>query len=331
MCSCSGSCNCNSTTIPKGPIGLTGPTGAASTVPGPPGPPGEPGLDGIDGISTFTTLTAGFVQPAPNFTVEIFVLNNSWMAIDQIIFIGPSASTDSGGFYRVVDTPVPTSVEVMRMDWIIPDVAFEATGQAVGAVGTIVTPSGTIGPDGFPGSFIQEAFWGIASGDGGSDDYKYGILVPGNTLLNNYDVLECKTIVRIESDVSSLNRITNIRVSTTNDNSGVNAVEFVLRNTVNLPDKPVTYAHLTYKIQRVSASTFRSSGECFIGDEINTSTVLLTERSNYNYICTSTSAIALDGSSNWTNNQYIVVVANDETIPNVSVTHHEVKVTRVKI
>jgi hypothetical protein len=314
-------------------MGPTGPTGAASTIPGPQGPAGQNGLAGSNGINTFTTLTTGFVQPGPNFTVEIFVVNNSWMAVDQIIFIGPSASTDSGGFYRVVDTPTLTSVEVMRMDWIIPDVAFEITGQTVGAVGTIVTPSGTIGPDGFPGSFIQESFWGIESGTGGSNDYKYGILVPGNTLLNNYDVLECKTIICIESDVSSLIRITNIKVSTTNDNSGVNAIEFVLRNTVNLPGKPVTYAHINYKIQRISATTFRSSGECFIGDE-EISAVLLTQTSSNNYICTSTSAIALDGSSNWTNNQYIVVVANDEDAPagpSISVRHHEVKVTRVKI
>jgi len=156
MCSCSGSCNCNSTTIPRGPIGPTGATGAASTIPGPQGPPGSDGLPGSNGISTFTTLTASFVQPGPNLTREIFVVNNSWMSIDQIIFIGPSASTDSGGFYRVVDTPVPTSVEVMRMDWIIPDVAFEETGQAVGAVGTIVTPSGTIGPEGIVRKILDE-------------------------------------------------------------------------------------------------------------------------------------------------------------------------------
>ena len=31
MCSCSGNCNCNSTTIPRGPQGPTGATGAAGT------------------------------------------------------------------------------------------------------------------------------------------------------------------------------------------------------------------------------------------------------------------------------------------------------------
>ena len=141
MCSCSGSCNCNSTTIPRGPQGAPGPKGDKGDT----GNTGSVGPVGDNGLNAFTTLTASFTQPAPNFTVEIFVEDNSWVAIDEIIFIGPSASTDSGGFYRVVDTPVSTSIEVMRMDWVIPGVSFEATSQTVGAVGTLVTPSGTIG------------------------------------------------------------------------------------------------------------------------------------------------------------------------------------------
>jgi hypothetical protein len=141
MCSCSGSCNCNSTTIPRGPQGAPGPKGDKGDT----GTTGGVGAKGDNGLNAFTTLTASFIQPAPNFTVTINVVNSSWVAIDEIIFIGPGASTDAGGFYKVVDAPVSTVIDVMRMDWVIPGVNFEATSQSVGDVNTIVTPSGTIG------------------------------------------------------------------------------------------------------------------------------------------------------------------------------------------
>lgn len=46
MCSCSGNCNCNSTTIPRGPQGPVGPIGPQ----GPAGPQGLQGSQGIQGI-----------------------------------------------------------------------------------------------------------------------------------------------------------------------------------------------------------------------------------------------------------------------------------------
>jgi hypothetical protein len=53
MCSCSGSCNCNSTTIPRGPAGPQGPTG-------PQGPVGNNGNNGIT-----PTITVGDVTTVP--------------------------------------------------------------------------------------------------------------------------------------------------------------------------------------------------------------------------------------------------------------------------
>jgi hypothetical protein len=173
MCSCSGSCNCNSTTIPRGPQGVPGPSGNAATITVgnvaalPAGstptitnggsssaavfnfgiPAGTTGGAGSNGVNAFTTLTALFVQPAPNSTVTIAVANSSWAAVDQIIYIGDSiAFPDPGGFYKVVSIPLSTSMVIMRMDWTIPGVTFRATTTAVGGAGTIVTPSGTIGP-----------------------------------------------------------------------------------------------------------------------------------------------------------------------------------------
>jgi hypothetical protein len=162
MCSCSGSCNCNSTTIPRGPQGVPGTNGTNGTNGlqgpiGPQGPIGATGATGSNGLNAFTTLTGLFVQPLPNSTEQINVVNTSWAAVDQIIFIGDSPSfTDPGGFYKVTSVLTLTSMVVMRMDWTIPGVTFRATGTAVGGAGTIVTPSGTIGPEGLIRKVLDE-------------------------------------------------------------------------------------------------------------------------------------------------------------------------------
>jgi hypothetical protein len=155
MCSCSGSCNCNSTTIPRGPQGVPGSQGAKGET-GNPGVAGGIGLTGNDGKNAFTTLTGLFIQPEVNFTVEIAVVNTSWVAVNQIIYIGTYASFGPGGFYKVTSVLTPTSMIIMRMDWTIPGVTFRATSTAVGGAGTIVTPSGTIGPTGDSGVGITE-------------------------------------------------------------------------------------------------------------------------------------------------------------------------------
>jgi hypothetical protein len=151
MCSCSGSCNCNSTTIPRGPQGLQGipgPTGPASNVPGPVGSVGPAG------ISAFTTLTSDFIQPVIGDNNTINVLNTQWMAVNEIIYIGPAPSglpTNAGGFYRIFAIPNSLQVTVVNLGWVIPGVTFISPGSIVGAVGTIVTPSGTIGATGEQG------------------------------------------------------------------------------------------------------------------------------------------------------------------------------------
>jgi hypothetical protein len=71
MCSCSGNCNCNSTTIPRGP---QGPTGSI-------GPQGLPGADGQDG------------QDGTPATVELGTVNTGAAGSDVIITnTGPNPS-----------------------------------------------------------------------------------------------------------------------------------------------------------------------------------------------------------------------------------------------
>ena len=156
MCSCSGSCNCNSTTIPRGPQGAPGLQGAKGET-GNPGTPGGTGATGNDGKNAYTTQVNFFIQPAPNDPVTITVVNSSWAAVDQIIFVGNSSVyPQSGGFYKVVSTPLLTEINVIRMDWTIPGVTFRPTGQFVGGTGTLITSSGTIGPIGDSGVGITE-------------------------------------------------------------------------------------------------------------------------------------------------------------------------------
>ena len=188
MCSCSGSCNCNSTTIPRGPQGTPGtngtsatvtvgsvtplPAGAAPTVTNsgtnpsaavfnfgiPAGATGGTGSQGNNGINAFTTLTDDFVQPAINDDVIINVVNNSWVALGEIIYIGPGIGGTPlpGGFYQVINTTSTTQITVVNLGWTIPGTTFASQGQAVGTVGTTVTPSGTIGPDGLIRKVLDE-------------------------------------------------------------------------------------------------------------------------------------------------------------------------------
>jgi hypothetical protein len=154
MCSCSGSCNCNSTTIPKGPQGnpgtpgVQGPVGPVSTVPG---PPGEDGVDGINGKNAFTTLTDDFVQPAINSNINIPVVDSTWVAIDSIIFIESNNLVDAGGYYRVINVNSLTSILIKNLGWTIPGVSIVPPGYAAGGNGTLVVAAGTIGATGNTG------------------------------------------------------------------------------------------------------------------------------------------------------------------------------------
>jgi hypothetical protein len=66
MCTCSGSCNCNSATIPKGPQGATGATGAQ-------GVQGLPGENGTNGNYVVQTVEpAGVNCPAGGVKIEVF-------------------------------------------------------------------------------------------------------------------------------------------------------------------------------------------------------------------------------------------------------------------
>ena len=65
MCSCSGSCNCNSTTIPRGPQGPAGPVGGV-------GPAGSPNTLSIGTVTT-GPADATITGTSPNQTLDLVI------------------------------------------------------------------------------------------------------------------------------------------------------------------------------------------------------------------------------------------------------------------
>lgn len=92
-CSCSnfvlyGSCCCQPSecAIPEpsqGPQGIPGPTGPA-------------GSNGTNGVNAFTFSTSGFTQPAIGNNVAVPVLDGTWAAVGQILFV------QTAGFMKVI-------------------------------------------------------------------------------------------------------------------------------------------------------------------------------------------------------------------------------------
>ena len=365
MCSCSGNCNCNSTTIPKGPQGnpgINGTNGISATVTAgnatvlpvgsnptvtnvgttpnaavfnfgiPTGATGSQGPPGPQGINAFTTLTDDFVQPIVGDDVTINVLNSQWMALNQIIYIGPDPNgllTSAAGFYRVSAILNSLQATVINLGWDIPGITLVPPSTIAGAVGTVVTPSGTIGAS-VNNAYVLDAKWGTFSGAGGSNDLKTSILVPGGTLNVDYDVLECQTVFKIDASTSGTTRTILIKVCDINGTTGTTAMQFAIPSPINTED--IQTVHINYKIQRIPAqgsggTRFRSKGECF-ASAYDTSAALYTQSIINSYLCTSTSSLQLNNSSNWSNNQYITVIANDSTPAVISVIHHEVKVVK---
>jgi hypothetical protein len=336
MCSCSGSCNCNSTTIPRGPQGPPGTNGTNGTNGGQgpqgpiglTGPQGPIGLAGSAGISAFTTLTDDFVQPAINDDVIINVVNNSWVALGEIIYIGPGIGGTPlpGGFYQVTNTTSTTQITVVNLGWTIPGTTFASQGQAVGTVGTIVTPSGTIGAPGISGSSIIDAKWGNYSGGGGTNDFKTSIAVPLDTLVSTEDILECQTVFRVFI-IDGGDRDFFIKISPNNTTTtAVLAVEVTLDPTI-LPPGTESRIHMNYKIQRTGRTTFRSKAEVFYSFGAAFGSVFdVLSKSTYMY--TTTANVTLAASSSWEQEQSIVAGANDTVSPGIYVINHEVKVVK---
>ena len=202
MCSCSGNCNCNSSTIPRGPQGPPGPTGPQGIKGdiGETGPAGENGTNGSNGINAYSQVNTGFGQPADNASRNIFVQNNTWMAPGQIIYIGPGeTSPDPGGYYKVnfLLGGSITGVNVTKLDWTDPNTTFVPPLALVDA-GARVTSAGVIGPSSNGGVIRIKNDTSIITEEG-------PLVVNFTELTNNGEIITFDFQITNEGNTSAIN------------------------------------------------------------------------------------------------------------------------------
>jgi len=294
------------------------------------GASGTNGTDGIDGNNPYNQIQYAINQPAVGDDISILLFNsNAWMGIGQIVYI--SSVTTIAGFFQVVSTgSIVSSVVLKRLDWTIPNITFINEGDPIPVGlpqfgGSTISPSGPKGPT-TELAYINDSKWGLFLGLPGLNSKKTSILVNGDMLFEDGDVLECETTFLIDSPTASAPRSFKITVTPTTSVLGTTAIEFVIP--VSGPSGQITTIHMNYKIQKTSSNTFRSKGECFVSD-YNISGRIFSETILYSYVCTSTEDLTLNSGTDWSDNQYILVVANDENItPVIGVINHEVKVVK---
>lgn len=112
-------------------------------IPGPKGDPGTDGIDGSDGLNSFTLTTAQFTVPAELATVVINVVDSSWAALSQIVYI------QNAGWYRVTAKPSTIQLTVQNLEDSATGAYTENVAPAtVVASGSKVCPGGLQGPSG---------------------------------------------------------------------------------------------------------------------------------------------------------------------------------------
>ena len=171
MCSCSGSCNCNSTTIPRGPQGVPGPTGDI----------GPPGINGTNGVTP--TIAIGDVATVP-FGDPATVTN---------VGVAPNAIFDfeiPEGEQGIQGEPGPVSVERIKADvFSNPGTGFNAlinvTFNELTANGQIITFTITSGTEDNTGVFASTGF-SISNGVTTTSLFSIGSTAP------NFGILPAK-------------------------------------------------------------------------------------------------------------------------------------------
>lgn len=92
--------------------------------------PGTAGNNGTDGINAYTLTTASFTVPAgASGTVTISVVNNSWMAVGQNVFI------EGAGMYQVTTLIGTNQVVITHLSYV---------GNAV--AGTVINSGAKVSP-----------------------------------------------------------------------------------------------------------------------------------------------------------------------------------------
>jgi len=116
MCSCSGSCNCNSTTIPRGPQGLPGQQGPI----GPQGLPGNAGATGpagptIPGGKIISDVSSGIVNSPAQVNLLMRFTDADGPSLEQWTFEFDIFVTSSDDGSTVVITNTDTAAVVFTI------------------------------------------------------------------------------------------------------------------------------------------------------------------------------------------------------------------------
>lgn len=116
-------------------------------VPGPAGNDGADGADGADGVNAFTLTSADFVMPAELANVTTTVVDNTWMAVGQPIFI------ETAGFFEVVSVNVDgVTVTIKNLEDTPNNAYLDNVAPATNiSTGVKVTPGGWQGESGAAG------------------------------------------------------------------------------------------------------------------------------------------------------------------------------------
>lgn len=114
------------------------PTPVVTEVPGSQGATGDAGADGADGINAFTTTTSGTTIPAVGASTLVDVVNSSWAAEQQIIFISDGIVF---GFFSVNSIPSAVILNVKFLGYI----GDSAPGLTISS-GAKVSPGGVQPP-----------------------------------------------------------------------------------------------------------------------------------------------------------------------------------------
>ena len=360
MCSCSGNCNCNSSTIPRGPSGPQGPVGPAGTngtaatitvgdvTSGTPASVTNsgtssaaifdfvipPGSSGNNGINAYSQVNTTFTQPADNDSRLISVQNNTWMAPGQIIYIGPGDTSNPGGYYKVnflIGGSI-TQVNVTKLDWIDPNTTFVPPAGSV-EQGSIVVSAGikgSNGPQGPPGPVIIDSQWNASSfGTGRINSLKTSIPVAPSYMSNNDDALEIQAIFVVEPNVTIdpcafYLRMSNVNSSTT-PLADVIAQYTPTGGTVTTLPSEYFVVHVNCKLQRVGNNRIAVKSEWYSSKQTNSVPFYINNTVDICMNSLITSVYTLSNSNTFNSTQFIMACADDNTELSINGRHLEVK------
>lgn len=143
-------------------------------IPGPRGPAGTAGTNGTNGSNSFTTVVSSSGNlPAISANVTLQVINSSWMAIGEPVFV-----QFWGSGFVVVSVPDSTHVTIQNTG----NTDNQAPGTPV-VVGARVMPTGFQGPTGA----LSGAVGGVLTGSLPNPGLAAGVVTDSNVAAGNKD------------------------------------------------------------------------------------------------------------------------------------------------